>query len=225
MRWSFRAVVFGAALIAACGSKKPKVEPPPEPEPEPVAPPPKPPPPPKKCESMDEDCVADAKTKARVARSAFVFTPVTGWKYAQLDAVTVVEPFEIGAASAFTVFDVDPKKDKDSRDSALTDVAKSLSLTLPKPLRLNWKKPDPKSNKTIGDLKASAWQIEDVKRGDKKGSLLIVSAPVEASKALLAIGFVPSEDKSGADEAIMTSIDSISPAPAKDAKDDKDKGK
>src|SRR5437868_3742214 len=99
MRWSIRALVCCAAVLLACSSKKPKVEPPPEPEPEPVAPPPKPPPPPKKCESMDDDCVAEAKTKARVARSGLVFSPVTGWKYAQLEAVTVVEPFEIGAAS------------------------------------------------------------------------------------------------------------------------------
>src|SRR5205085_10667967 len=102
-----------------CGSKPPP--PPVDPPLPPVEPAPEPPkpPPPKKCESMEDDCVADAKTRAKIAKTSFAFTPVAGWKYAQTPQATIAQPFELGRAQAFTAFDVDAKKDKEARDAAL----------------------------------------------------------------------------------------------------------
>src|SRR5216684_3308441 len=93
-----------AWLLVGCGHKPPP----------PVAPPPPPtepavkeePKPPKKCETIEEDCVADAQTHAKIARSNLVFTPVSGWKYAQMENATVAQPVETGAAQAFTAFDL-----------------------------------------------------------------------------------------------------------------------
>jgi hypothetical protein len=211
MRWKQAgAIAIAMSLALGCGKKKPP-EPPPEPTVEPEPPPPPPAPPPPKCETIEEDCVAKESTKARIPSTHLVFAPVKGWKYAQTPEGTIVQPFEIGSALAMTTFEVDAKKDKESRDAALEALAKTLTITFPKKPKINWAKPDPANKKKIGELEINLWQVETVKRGDRKGPLLIVSAALPDHRALLGIGFVPDDDKTGADEQIMGAVDSIKP--------------
>lgn len=170
---------------------------------------------------MADDCVAKEDTKAKITKSALVFTPVKGWKYATTDDGTVAQPFEIGSALAITTFDVDPKKDKEAKEAALDSLAKQLSLTLPKK-KINWR--DTSHKRPIGGVDSLLWQMDKVKRADKEGALLVVLMPLADSRSLLAVGFVPDDDKTGADEAIMTAFDSIAPGGGADAKTDKGAG-
>jgi hypothetical protein len=199
-------VAFALAL-AAC-SKPPPPAPPPEPKDEWSAPPPAPKPPPPKCEALEEKCAAKEGTKAKIAGSSLVFTPVKGWKYAMTAEATLALPEEVGSALAILTFDVEPKKEKEARDKALDALAGKLGITLPKK-KPNWK--DTSHKRTIGKLEANLFQIKEVKREGKAGPLLIVAAALPDGRGLMAVGFVPADDSTSADEAIMTSFDSIRP--------------
>ena len=73
---------------------------------------------------------------------------------------------------------------------------------------MHWKKPD--DTKTIGPLKLGLWQLDEAGvRGAKKGPLLVVAGPTSDSKGVVGVGFVPDDDKSSADMAIMKSIESL----------------
>jgi hypothetical protein len=232
-----------SALAVGCGSKPPPpAEIPPDPPPAPKAEPPPPP----KCESPGENCKATADTHARIAGSSFVFTPVSGWVYAQLSNVTIAQVnAENSPAMVIAAYDADPKdakKELAQRDSAFTELAKEIGLTLPKN-KANWKQPTCKCTsagkactgsggdlckamKPVSDLKVNVWQLDGGTRGGKKGPMLIVQAPLEAGKALLGIGFVTDDDSSGADQSILKSIESIGPGAGGDAKaDSKSDGK
>jgi hypothetical protein len=213
------------AFVAGCGSKPP---PPPEPAPEPPpAPKPEPPPPPK-CETPSENCKAAADTHARIAGTSYVFTPVTGWVYAQLSNVTIAQvnaensPAMVIAAYAA---DKDAKKELGQRDTAFADLSKEIGLTPPK-TKANWKQPTCKcagkacagsggdlckAMTPVSDLKANVWQLDGGVRGGKKGPILVVQAPLGEGKALLGVAFVPDDDQSGADQAILKAIESIGP--------------
>ncbi|HVY49474.1 MAG TPA: hypothetical protein VHB21_26460 [Minicystis sp.] len=225
---AFRAhavVLWGSFLALGCGSKPP---PPPAPPPEPLVAKVEPPPPPK-CEALEESCKADAKTHARIARTSYVFSPVAGWVYAQTEAATVTEAnAEAGPAMVVAGYDAnkDAKKELSDRDQAFATIAKEIKLTLPK-AKANWKKPLCtcsakackgsggdlcKAMKPVSELKASVWQLDGGMRGGKKGPMLIVQAPLGDGKALLGVGFVPDDDQTAADQAILKSIESIGPA-------------
>jgi len=198
-----------AALTAACSSA-----PPPEPEvPQtPVKEPePPPPPPPPKCEALDEKCEATGTTKAKIAKSNFAFNPAKGWTYAQGTDATVAQTGTDGAAVVLAQAETgtDAKQETTKREAALEEIAKQISVTIPKK-KVNWKKPA--DEKAVGDLKVALWQIDGSSRGEKKGPLLIFVAPLPEGKALLGLGFVPEDDSSKADEAILASIESIAPS-------------
>lgn len=188
-----------------CGNK-----PPPPPPPSPSAQPEAPPPP--KCEDLKEKCSAKGDTKAKIASTSLVFVPTSGWTYAQLSIATIAQTSEDGACFAIMGYDgdaKDAKKDAAARDAALAELAKQLNLgqIKKKPL-VNWKKAD--DNKTTaGDVKVGLWQVEGGTRGAKKGPLLIAAGPIEGGKGVIGLGFVPSDDSSGADQAILKSIESI----------------
>lgn len=193
-----------AALTAACGSTPKPPEPPPAPTPTIEELPPEPPKP-KPCEALDEKCDAKDSTKAKIAKSDFVFKPAKGWIYAQGQEATIAQAADDGPAVVVAQFDIDPKQEAANREAALGELSKQINVTLPKK-KLNWKKPD--DAKAIGDLKLGLWQIDGA-RGDKKGPLILFAAPVADGKVLLGVGFVPSDDSSGADAAILESIESI----------------
>jgi hypothetical protein len=201
-----------AALVLGCGSKKP----PKPPEPTIAEPPPElaeraPPPKKKKCEALDEGCKALAGVKARVAHAAFTIEPAQGWTYAQLPAATVAQASESGPCLVVVALEgVDPKKDAQAREAALDAAAKEAGVALPKK-KVGWKKPDDK--KDAHGLKVRLWQLDGATRGEKKGPLLVFDATsADGKPALLGVGFVPSDDSSAADEAIMSSIMSIEAA-------------
>jgi hypothetical protein len=232
-----------AAFAVGCGSKPP---PPAEPAPEPPPAPKAEPPPPPKCETPSENCKAVAETRARIAGSSYVVTPVAGWTYAQLQNVTIAQiNAENSPAMVIAAYDADAKdakKELAQRDTAFADLSKEIGLTLPKN-KVNWKQPTCKcagagkacagsggdlckAMKPVSDLKVSVWQLDGATRGGKKGPLLVLQAPLEAGKALLGVGFVTDDDATGADQAILKSIESIGPAAGGEGKaDSKDAAK
>jgi hypothetical protein len=191
-----------AVLLAGC--PKP---PPPAPPPEPVA---EAPPPPPKCEAFSEKCESKPDTRAKITNSSLVFTPATGWLYAQQSGSTVAQASDAGPALAFVGIDIDPKdarKEVAAKDAALIELCRQLGLTALK-RKVAWKKPDDK--KIIGPIKAELWQLEEGGvRGVKKGPLLVVVGATSEGRGLLGVGFVPDDDKTSADVAIMKSIESL----------------
>lgn len=189
-----------AALAAGC----PKPPPPPPP---PTA---NTPPPPPKCESLGEKCAAKSDTKAKITNSGLVFTPAAGWVYAQQSSATIAQSSETGPAIAMVGIDVDAKdskKDHAAKDAAMAELVKQLGLG-PLKRKVNWRKPD--DTKTIGSMKIGLWQLEEAGiRGTKRGPLLVVAGPVGDGRGVLGVGFVPDDDKSQADVAIMKSLESL----------------
>jgi hypothetical protein len=194
----FASLLF-AALVAGC----PKPPPPPPP-------PAEPPPPPPKCESLGEHCAAKADTRARITSSEVEFSPAETWIYAMQSSATIAQVDDSGPAIAFLGVEVDPKdgkKDASYKDAALTELCKQLGLA-PLKRKVNWKKPD--DTKVLGPLKLGLWQLDEAGvRGTRKGPLLLVAGPTSDTKGVVGIGFVPDDDKSQADQAIMKSIESI----------------
>lgn len=189
-----------AALASGCKPKPPPPPPTPEVVPEVKAPP--------KCETLQEKCAAAADSRAKIASSELVFTPPSSWIYAQFSSVTVAQVSETGPAVAFMGYEgdaKDAKKERAAREAALTELAKQLNLGAIKQKPF-WNKGEPKA---VGGLKLELWQIETGSRGSKKGPLLIVAGPTQGNKGVIGVGFVPDDDSSGADGAIMKSIESI----------------
>ena len=202
-----------AALVVGCGPKAP----PKPPEPEVTEPAPElaertpPAPKKKKCEALDEACKALAGTKARVPHAPFTLEPAAGWTYAQLEAATIAQTSGTGPVLAAVGFDPsDAKKDVANREAALEVAAKEAGVTLPKK-KIAWKKPEDKND--VHGLKVRLWQVEGATRAEKKGPLLVFDAvSADGKAALVGVGFVPADDGSNADQAIMQSIESIEAA-------------
>ncbi|WP_437301998.1 hypothetical protein [Sorangium sp. So ce388] len=208
-RWPTLALSAAAALAAACSSPPPPQPVAPEP-PVTAAPEPPPPPAPKPCKALDEQCQADESTRAKIARSSFVLTPVKGWTYAQAESATVAQAAAEGPALATAQVDVgEGKQAGEKRDAALDALAHEINVTLPKK-KVNWKKP--LETKEIAGRKIGLWQAEGAARGTKKGPLLIFADTGKEGEVLLGLGFVPDDDSSGADATILQSIESISVA-------------
>lgn len=197
-----------AGLVAlASGCPKP---PPPAPPPEPTV---EAPPPPPKCESFSEKCAGKASTRAKITNAGLVFSPAVGWIYAQQSSSTVAQESDAGPAIAFLGIDLDAKdtkKEVAAKDAALAELVKQLGLA-PLKRKVAWKKPDDK--KVVGALKLDLWQLKEAgSRGSRKGPLLVVAGPVSDGKTVVGLGFVPDDDKSSSDVAIMKSIESLGTA-------------
>jgi hypothetical protein len=198
------------ALSLGCGSTHP-VTPDPPPQPVETATPATPTPPPPKCEALDEKCEAKDTTRAVIARSDLLFTPPAGWIYAQLSGATIAESSD--ATIAVTGYEADAKdakKDTADRDAAFSDLLKQIGIENPNKKKVAWKKPD--APKPVGELKLDLWEIKDWARGPKKGPLVVVAGTTGEGKGILLIGFVPADDKSGAEDAILKAIDSLGTA-------------
>ncbi|WP_155798759.1 hypothetical protein [Sorangium cellulosum] len=208
-RWPTLALSAAAALAAACSSPPPPQPVAPDP-PVTAAPEPPPPPAPKPCKALDEACQAEESTRAKIARSSFVLTPVKGWTYAQAESATIAQATAEGPALATAQVDVgEGKQAAEKRDAALDALAHEIDVTLPKK-KVNWKKP--LETKDIAGRKIGLWQSEGAARGSKKGPLLIFADTGKEGEILLGLGFVPDDDSSGADATILQSIESISVA-------------
>ncbi len=200
-------LAISALTLAVAGCPKPP-PPPPQPEPPPVAPPPPP-----KCEALSEKCAATADSRAKITNSSLIFTPAPGWIFAQQSSSTLAQQSDTGPAIAFLGIDIDPKdakKEVASKDAALAELAKQLGLA-PLKRKVAWKKPDDK--KTVGSFKVDFWQLEEGGvRGSKKGPMLVVATPGGEGKDVIGVGFVPDDDKTDADAAILKAIESLGKA-------------
>ncbi len=190
-----------SALSAGCPPP-----PPPPPPPAPVAVAPLPP----KCESFSEKCVAGADTRAKITNTALVFTPATSWVYAQQSSATVAQASDSGPVIVFLGIDVDVKdlkKQTATKDAAIVELCKQAGLS-PLKRKVTWAKPDDK--KSLGVISLDLWQLDEAGvRGPKKGPLLVVAGVTPSGKGIVGLGFVPDDDKSASDAAIMKSIESI----------------
>jgi hypothetical protein len=207
------------ALVCSCGSKPP---PPASTPPSPsasvaVAPPPPPPPP--KCESLDEKCVGATGKRARVVLSRLSFEPPPGWAFAQESELTIASS---GAARlALAVYDAAPnEKDEKAtaknRDAVLAKLLQRLSVTPPAKKAMPWSaKPD--KTTVAGALKISLWQLDGASADKLHGPIVLAHAKMTGPggvAGVIAVGFVPDDDKAGSDGAILSAIDSLHDEPA-----------
>jgi hypothetical protein len=204
--------VFAAgttSAVLACHKPPPPAAPPPPP-PVVEAPPPPPPPPPK-CEALSEACTGHAGVVARVRTSGFGVAVPEGWTYAQQDDGTVATAN--GAIFALTTYDAgaDKKTGDANRDAAFDALVKLLGIAAPKH-KVGWTHPAKKSK--VGALDMALWQTDNVAKADKKGPVLVFGAQLPDKSWLLGAGFVPEDDKSDSDKAILGAIDSVAPLPA-----------
>jgi hypothetical protein len=201
-------VLFGFALLAAaCAHKTP---PPVVPEPEPTEAPPPPPPPPPKCEALSEGCTGNNGTLARIRTSGFSVSVPNGWTYAQQDDATV-------ASNANAIFVVttyaagaDAKSSAANREAAFAALVKLLGIATPKH-HVAWRSPLKETK--AGALKVLLWQSDDAARGDKKGPVLVFGAELPDKSWVLGAGFVPADDNTESDKAILSAAESLAPSP------------
>jgi hypothetical protein len=185
--FSIAALVCSPALFGGCAPPPPAA---------PAAPAPAPPPKPKpKCEALIEGCKANAKTRARIEGTDLVFTPPSGWIYAQEPEITRSRPKEGSALIGVTTFE---DGDAKVRDEAFTKLAASLEIEVPtsgfkkKPYRPAWNKPD--DSKKPADVDIKLWQAADAKHGEEKGFLLVLLSPVQGGRSVIGIAFSPDGD-------------------------------
>ncbi len=219
-------IVLSLALApVACGGKTPPVK---DPDAE-DANKPKDPPPPPKCESLDEKCSAKSDTVAKVKSAGVQFVPPEKWTYAQTESFSITQQTAEPNSAVLVVGsytpDKDAKKNDAARDAAFADLSKAIGASLPKGYKVAWKKPE--APMEANGLKMGTWVAAGSERAglkDKKASLMIVHAPVDATHNLIAIGFVLDDDTKG-QEAIQAILTSIKPGPveAGDKKSEDDK--
>lgn len=206
---TFKAIAPLAFLLvaAACGGNKPDAKDATDTGSEPTEV--TPPPPPPKCESLDEKCASKGdKTIAKVKSADLTFTPAEKWIYAQGEAQTIAQASDEGAVVVFGSYapDKDAKKDTAARDAALAELIKAAAITLPKGAKINWKqKPD---SQEVNGIKLNVWNLPGAERAKKKGTLLVLQAPLADDKALLALGFAADDDEAGMG-AVSKAIESI----------------
>jgi hypothetical protein len=156
---------------------------------------------------MSEGCTGQNGTVARIRKSGLGIEVPNGWTYAQQpdatiisfnDAMLAVSTFDQGAAS------------EASREGALAALVNLLGVTAPRH-KVAWARPSKKSR--VGTLELWFWQADDVTKGLKKGPVLLVGTELPDKTWLLAAGFVPDDDKSDSDKAILGAVESIRPTP------------
>ncbi|HEY8039267.1 MAG TPA: hypothetical protein VIF15_05710 [Polyangiaceae bacterium] len=203
------AFLGAASLCVACHHKPPPAPPPPPPPPPVVAPPPPPPPAPPKCEALTESCTGQNGTLARIRKSGFSIVVPNGWTYAQQDDATIAT--ENSAIFAVTTYEAaDPKAADAAREASFEALLKLLGVTPPKH-KVTWTHPMKKSK--VGALEVALWQTDDVAYADKKGAMLVFGTQLPDKSWLLGGGFVPADDTTDSDKAILNAIQSIAPSP------------
>lgn len=195
-------------VIAACNTTPP----PKPPAPEPVAPPPPPPPPPPKCESLDEKCVSTAESRIPIDGTKLTLAPPPGWTFAHATGGTIAS--SNGSAFAVAVFAIENPKKPPPRALALAAIVDKLAVTFPKRKgKLDFPRRADKTS-TVGPLKIAFYQLDGAVRETKKGPLLVFSTNAPEGGILVGAGFVPDDDSSNADAAILKAVESLSTADA-----------
>ncbi len=153
--------------------------------------------------------MASAETRARIGQVGWQFAPPATWIYAQGETLTIATGKN--AVMGVTVHPiVDVKKERAEREDALRLVTKQLGVTLPKKKTYITKKPDQKQK--VGDVDVDFYQFEGAKLEGRTGPLLFFVAKASKERVLIGVGFVPDDDDDNADQAIMTAIQSLTPA-------------
>jgi hypothetical protein len=195
-------IVAGFVLVLAAGCRPPPKSPPPAPA---AAEPPAPPPAPK-CDTLDEGCVAADTTRSRIPTSSWTIAPPSKWKYAHGTEATVAKTD--GAGIAFLVHEPGDKKTAGpKRSAALETVARQLGLTMPKH-KVVWPG-KPAKVMTVEALKVSLYQFGGFTLEGKAGELLVFTTRLPEGTSLLGGGFVLETDKTDADKAILTCLESL----------------
>jgi hypothetical protein len=96
------------------------------------------------------------------------------------------------------------------REGALIALINLLGVSPPKH-RVQWAHPTKKSK--VAGLDLLFWQADDVTKGLKKGPVLLFGAELPDKTWLMGAGFVPDDDRSDADRAILSAVESIGPTP------------
>ncbi|MBL8613479.1 MAG: hypothetical protein JNL38_39430 [Myxococcales bacterium] len=204
---------LGFLAVVACNKPPPKPAPAPEVTSEPAHVPPAAP---KKCDALDEGCVAAEGTRSPIQASSWTLEPPASWTYAHEGDATVAKTD--GAIVAVVVHETGPKKGESANRSAAFDsVVKKLALTMPK--KAPW--PDkPAKVLTVGAAKVSLFQFDGVTREGKPGALLAFTSRLSDKESLLGAGFVLDSDTKDADKAILKCVQSLrGPDPAAAAPD------
>jgi hypothetical protein len=159
---------------------------------------------------MNESCTGQGGTLARIRKSGFSIAVPDGWTYAQGDDATIATAHN--AVFAITTYEAgaDAKAAAANRDGAFDALVKLLGISPPK-RKVAWTRPSKKSK--VGEIELSLWQADDVTKEDKKGPVLIFAAQLPDKSWLLGAGFVPADDATDSDKAILGSIQSIAPSP------------
>jgi hypothetical protein len=204
MIWTGRAACAALLCVLALGCKG---APPPAP-PTPAAPPPEPapPPPPPKCESLEEKCVSTAETRVAIEGTPWTVAPPEGWTYARL-------PTGVASTSSASMLALEARgvadKKKPPPVEALASIVTTLGVTFPKRKgKLAWpRRPD--KTMTVRSLTVRLYQLDGATREAKTGPLLVFTTTLPDGPLLVGAGFVPDDDASNADAAIMKSIESL----------------
>jgi hypothetical protein len=190
--------------VVACGTQAP---------PKPVAAAPSasvsvaPPPPPPKCEALEEKCLGASGKRVRVVLARLTIEPPAGWTYALEADQTVAMAGD--ARLAVTVYDGvgDEKKDAKARDAALNQLYTRLSVKPPKK-SMPWRD-KPAQTSVAGKLSIAMWQLNGASVDKNGGPVLVAHAKLATGGGIVAIGFVPDDDKANADVAILTALESL----------------
>jgi len=180
-----------------------------------AAPPPTPPattsttasaaPPPPSCESIGAPCVAGPDTKARIQHTGYSVAVPSGWKYAQEDAATYAE-----TTHALLVVTTEPVASgvDAARASALARIVERAGVKREKKSAIAFgKKPDKELD--VGGLHVVLSQVNGASHAEAKGALLLFSTTLPEGSVLVGLGWADDADDSGADQAILTAIESI----------------
>jgi hypothetical protein len=168
-----------------------------------------------KCEALREACVANEESRATIHPAEWTLKPPVGWTFAQEgDGAVALAP---GAAFAISSYQAAAgKKEAAARDEAFARVRTKLSVKLASTKKLPWaKKPD--QVMTVGTISVALYQMDGATREAKKGPLLVFLAPLPDKRFLIGAGFVPDDDATDADHAILKTIESLAPPSTEDA--------
>ena len=98
----------------------------------------------------------------------------------------------------------------DFREAAFVALVKLLGIATPKH-HVAWRSPLKETK--AGALKVLLWQSDDATRGDKKGPVLVCGAELPDKSWVLGAGFVPADDNTESDKAILAATESLAPSP------------
>jgi hypothetical protein len=200
-----------AGLSGACASPKPPPVVAVEPAP--------PPPPPKKCNTLEDACVAGADTRLPIQASGWSLALPATWTYAD-DPVALVARTEGGSLGVAVHETGDKKNPTGKRGETLDRVTQKLGLAAPKK-KIVWP-PKPAKVLTVGTVKIELFQFTGFTKDQKPGALLVFASKLSDTQSLLGVGFVLESDTHDADKAILACVDSLradSPADGREGRD------